>query len=93
MKRLVSRSRIGWAFVAPKLASGEARRRSIPRSGAVTEEQRSQKPTAAQPTGRHVFSVRTSLFAPHPDVSGKGMLVTHASSEPKIHCRKCSPNT
>src|SRR5438128_8032703 len=62
-----------------------------PRSGAVTEEQRSQKPTAAQPRGRHVFSVQTSLFAPHRPL--KGMLVTHASFEPKIHCRKCPPNT
>jgi len=31
----------------------------------VTEEQRSQNPKAAQPAGRHVFLVQTSLFAPH----------------------------
>src|SRR6266568_3190413 len=56
----------------------------------VTEEQQSQKPNAAQPDGRHVFLVQTSLFAPYRPL--KGMLVAHASSEPKIHCRKCPLN-
>src|SRR6266516_5476534 len=56
----------------------------------VTEEQQSQKPNAAQPDGRHVCLAQTSLFAP--DRPLKGMLVAHASSEPKIHSRKCPLN-
>src|SRR5437016_9694827 len=56
----------------------------------VTEEQQSQKPNAVQPSGRHVFLAQTSLFAPYRPL--KGMLVAHASSEPKIHCRKCPLN-
>src|SRR5881628_1484496 len=39
----------GWCFVAPRLAWAEARGGSIPRSGAVTDEQRSHRPT----WGRH----------------------------------------
>src|SRR5881409_741771 len=74
-------------FVASIFGSGEARRGSIPRSGAVTEEQRSQNPKAPQPAGRHVFLAQPSLFAPHRSL--KDMLVTHASSEPKIHCSQC----
>src|SRR5216117_3311564 len=76
-----------YTLVAPILGSGEARRGSIPRSGAVTEEQRSQNPKSVQPAGRHVFLAQTSLFAPHRSM--KDMLVAHASSEPKIHCRQC----
>src|SRR5437773_5723909 len=76
-----------YTLVAPILGSGEARRGSIPRRGAVTEEQRSQNPKAPQPAGRHVFLAQPSLFAPHR--SPKDMLVTHASAEPKIHCRQC----
>src|SRR5437016_13344613 len=56
----------------------------------VTEEQQSQMPNAVQPSGRHVFSAQTSLFAPYRPL--KGMLDAHASSEPKIHCRKCPLN-
>src|SRR6266487_4419466 len=36
-------------FVAPNLACAEARGGSIPRSGAVTDEQRSHRPNSAQP--------------------------------------------
>src|SRR2546425_12613476 len=46
-------------FVASIFGSGEARRESIPRSGAVTEEQRSQNRKAAQPFGRRCFLART----------------------------------
>src|SRR6266566_3283228 len=76
-----------YTLVAPLLGSGEARGGSIPRSEAVTEEQRSQNPKAVQPAGRHVFLAQTSLFAPHRSM--EDMLVAHASSEPKIHCRQC----
>src|SRR2546426_1108310 len=61
-----------------------ATREHPPRSGALTEEQRSQNPKAAQPAGRHVLLAQTSLFAPYRSL--KDMLVAHASSEPKIHC-------
>src|SRR5262249_52113090 len=54
-----------YTLVAPSLASGEARRGSIPPSRAVTEEQGSQKPNSAQPEGRHVFWAHTSLFTPY----------------------------
>ena len=60
----------GWCFVAPRLACGEARGGSIPRSGAVTDEQRSHRPTWGQPEGRQVFSVQASLLAPYRSTSG-----------------------
>src|SRR5881396_375781 len=62
--------RNGWCFVAPRLACGEARGGSIPRSGAVTDEQRSHRPTWGQPEGRQVFSVQASLLAPYRSTSG-----------------------
>src|SRR2546427_9966605 len=52
-------------FVAPNLACGEARGGSIPRSGAVTDEQRSHRPNSAQPFGRQVLFAQTSLLAPY----------------------------
>src|SRR6266853_5504324 len=73
-------------FVASIFGSGEARRGSIPRSGAVTEEQRSQNRKATQPSGRRFFSAQTSLLAPYRPL--KGMRVARASSEPKIPRRK-----
>src|SRR6184192_1860308 len=60
----------GWCFVAPRLAWAEARGGSIPRSGAVTDEQRSHRPTWGQPEGRQVFSVQASLLAPYRSTSG-----------------------
>src|SRR6266487_5544310 len=52
-------------FVAPNLAGGEAQwPRAAPRSGAVTDEQRSHRPNSAQPAGRQVFFAQTSLLAP-----------------------------
>ena len=59
-----------WCFVAPRLACGEARGGSIPRSGAVTDEQRSHRPTWGQPEGRQFFSVQASLLAPYRSTSG-----------------------
>src|SRR5439155_19781436 len=59
---------------------------SIPRSGAVTEEQRSQNRKAAQPFGRRFFLARTSLLTPYRPL--KGMRVARASSGPKIPRRK-----
>src|SRR6266516_3242869 len=73
-------------FVAPIFGSGEARGGSIPRSGAVTEEQRSQNRKATQPSGRRCFSAQTSLLAPYRPL--KGMRVARASSGPKIPRRK-----
>src|SRR5919108_1292365 len=73
-------------FVAPNLACGEARGGRIPRSGAVTDEQRSHRPNSAQPGGRQVLLAQASLLAPHrPQM---GMLVARASPAPKIPCRE-----
>src|SRR5437762_4415507 len=69
-------------FVASIFGSGEARRGSIPRSGAVTEEQRSQNRKATQPSGRRFFLAQTSLLIPYRPQ--KGMLVARASSGPKM---------
>src|SRR5215510_14597949 len=73
-------------FVASLFGSGEARRGSIPRSGAVTEKQRSQNRKATQPSGRRFFLDQTSLLAPYRPL--KGMRVARASSGPKIPRRK-----
>src|SRR5438445_1028507 len=73
-------------FVASIFGSGEARRGSIPRSGAVTEEQRSQNRKATQPSGRRFFLALTSLLTPYRP--RKGMRVARASSGPKIPRRK-----
>src|SRR5207244_1709493 len=73
-------------FVASIFGSGEARRGSIPRSGAVTEEQRSQNRKATQPSGRRFFLAQTSLLTPYRPL--KGMRVARASSGPKIRHRK-----
>src|SRR5437870_5508369 len=51
-------------LVASIFGSGEARRGSIPRSAAVTEEQRSQNRKARQPSGRRFFLAPTSLLTP-----------------------------
>jgi hypothetical protein len=60
----------GWCFVAPSLACGEARGGSIPRSGAVTDEQRSHRLNWTQPGGRQSFSLQASLLAPYRSTSG-----------------------
>src|SRR5713101_6474721 len=73
-------------FVASIFGSGEARRGSIPRSGAVTEEQRSQNREATQPSGRRFFLARTSLLAPYRPLPS--LRVARASSGPKIPRRK-----
>src|SRR2546425_8705515 len=73
-------------FVASIFGSGEARRGSIPRSGAVTEEQQSQNRKATQPSGRRFFVAQTSLLTPYRPL--KGMRVVRASSGPKIPRRK-----
>src|SRR5436190_396896 len=57
-------------FVASIFGSGEARRGSIPRSGAVTEEQRSQNRKATQPSGRRFFLTQTSLLTPYRPLKG-----------------------
>src|SRR5438309_10181289 len=76
----------GWCFVAPSLACGEARGGSIPRSGAVTDEQRSQGQTGRNPKGGSPFRSRLccSLLAD----PLRDMLVARASPGPKNHRRK-----
>src|SRR5437667_12303304 len=81
-----------YTLVAPNLACGKARGASalalsIPRSGSVTDEQRSHRPNSAQPCGRQFFFGQTSLLAPHRPMTG--MLVVRASSGQKISCREC----
>src|SRR5439155_11320798 len=73
-------------FVASIFGSGEARRGSIPRSGVVTEEQRSQNRKATQPSGRRFFLAQTSLLTPYRPL--KGMRVVRALSGPKTPRRK-----
>ena len=85
-RTLVPRSINATTFVASIFGPGEARRGSIPRSGAVTEEQRSQNRKATQPSGRRFFLAQTSLLTPYRPL--KGMLVARASSGPKIPRRK-----
>src|SRR5881396_845403 len=58
----------------------------LPRSGAVTEEQRSQNRKATQPSGRRFILAPTSLLTPYRPL--KGMRVARASSGPKIPRRK-----
>src|SRR5216683_2482530 len=60
--------------------------REHPRSGAVTEEQRSQNRKATQPYGRRFFLAQTSLLTPYRPL--KGMRVACASFGPKIPRRK-----
>src|SRR5207244_10596322 len=86
---LVPRSINTTTFVASIVGSSEARRGSIPRSGAVTEEQRSQNRKATQPSGRRCFSAQTLLLTPYRPL--KGMRVARVSSGPKIprHKRGC----
>jgi len=50
--------------------------------GPVTEEQGSQKPILAQPSGWPAFLALPSLLAPYRPI--KGMLVARASAAPKI---------
>src|SRR5437867_3214707 len=54
----------------PRQRAAEQRGGSIPRSGAVTDEQRSHRPTWAQPEGRQFFSLQASLLAPYRPTSG-----------------------
>src|SRR6266699_1933363 len=66
--------------------SGCGAMREHSRQRSVTEEQQSQKPNAAQPSGRRFFLAQTSLLAPYRPL--KGMRVARASSGPKIPRRK-----
>ena len=69
--RLVVMNVNAMTFVAPNLACGEAQwPRAAPRSGAVTDEQRSHRPNSAQPAGRQVFFAQTSLRAPYRSTVG-----------------------
>src|SRR5438445_13158704 len=82
--RLVPHFIITTPFVASIFGSGEARRGRIPRSGAVSEEQRSQNREATQPFGRPVFLAQASLLTP----PLKGMAVPPAPSVPRAPRRK-----
>src|SRR6476620_6112768 len=70
----VLRNSIGFTIVAPNLACGKARGGRIPRSGSVTDEQRSHRPNSAQPGGRQFFFGQTSLLAPHRSTAGYARL-------------------
>src|SRR6058998_2957024 len=79
-------------FVASIFGSGEARRGSIPRSGAVTEEQRSQNRKATQPSGRRFFLAQTSLLTPYRPL--KGMLGCPCGSTSRlVWAKNPSPQT
>src|SRR2546425_6715119 len=80
-------------FVAPNLACGEARGGSIPRSGAVTDEQRSHRPNSAQPLWRQLFFAQTSLFAPYRPTLGyarRSRLVWTKNPLPRTSSYLCS---
>src|SRR5437899_2276712 len=74
--------------VAFRFWRGATREHPPSRPVGMTEEQQRQNRKATQPCGRRFFSAQTSLLAPYPDVSGKGMRVVRASSGPKIPRRK-----
>src|SRR6266516_3479500 len=79
-------------FVASIFGSGEARRGSNPRSGAVTEEQRSQNRKATQPSGRRFFLAQTSLLTPYRPL--KGMLGCPCGSTSRlVWAKNPSPQT
>src|SRR5439155_3339293 len=79
-------------FVASFFGSGEARRGSIPRSGAVTEEQRSQNRKATQPSGRRFSLAQTSLLTPYRPL--KGMLGCPCGSTSRlVWAKNPSPQT
>jgi len=65
---------------------GQGARKELPPSGAVTDEQRSLKPKAAQPFGRQSFLPLAALLAPSRPM--KGMFVARALPAPKIPCRE-----
>src|SRR5207249_11953880 len=74
--------------VAFRFWLGATREHPPSRPVGMTEEQQRQNRKATRPCGRRFFSAQTSLLAPYPDVSGKGMRVARASSGPKIPRRK-----
>src|SRR5437763_13274195 len=79
-------------FVAPNLACGEARGGRIPGHGAVTDEQRSQRPNSAQPGGRQVFFAQTSVLAPHRSTAGyarRSLLVWAKNPLPRTSLYLC----
>src|SRR6266704_5128485 len=84
------------SFVAPNLAGGEAQwPRAAPRSGAVTDEQRSHRPNSAQPAGRQVFFAQTSLLAPqslfgnYEGRCGEGFWLWRRRRVTRIHAAGC----
>ena len=62
--------RNNYTFVALKLAWGEARGRECIPGDTRPTEQRSPRPIAAQPEGRHVFWAEALLLAPHRSTAG-----------------------
>ena len=80
-------------FVAPNLACGKARGGRIPRSGSVTDEQRSHRPNSAQPSGRQFFFGQTSLLAPYRSTAGyarRSRLVWPKNPLPRTSSYLCS---
>src|SRR5437867_12459513 len=80
-KRLVWCLRNNYAFVALKLAWGEARGRECIRSDTRPTEQRSPRPLSAQPEGQHVFWADALLLAPYRSTAGYARHSRLASSQ------------
>ena len=70
------RQKLSYAFVALKLAWGEARGKECIRSDTRPTEPRSPRPISAQPAGRQFFFAQTLLLAPYRPT--RGMLVARA---------------
>ena len=82
---LVCCSRIAWAFVAPHLVSGEARRGSI---AAGLCDRGATKPEAKCDATHRAACLFDSDFVVRSLQTAARLLVAHASSERKIQSRK-----
>src|SRR5438445_12979253 len=91
-KRLVWCLRNNYAFVALKLAWGEARGRECIRSDTRPTEQRSPRPISAQPEGRHVFWAEALLLAPHRSTSGYALVPVRKHLAPSLRPKSIAAN-
>src|SRR6266487_1186540 len=90
--RLRVRQEISYAFVALKLAWGEARGRECIRSDTRPTEQRSPRPISAQPFGRHVFWAEALLLAPHRSTSGYALVPVRKHLAPSLRPKSIAAN-
>src|SRR5437763_14189513 len=91
-KRLVWCLRNNYAFVALKLAWGEARGRECVRSDTRPTEQRSPRPISAQPEGRHIFWAEALLLAPHRSTSGYALVPVRKHLAPSRRPKSIAAN-